>query len=42
MDILEINDNNSIKTLRGLIQYFSNIGFYLTFTRKFDAYLFYK
>ena len=40
MDILEINDNNSIKTLRGLIQYFNNIGFYLTFTRKFDAYFF--
>ena len=40
MDILEINDNNSIKTLRGLMQYFNNIGFYLTFTRKFDAYFF--
>ena len=38
MDILEINDNNSIKTLRGLIQYFNNNGFYLTFAKKFDAY----
>ena len=38
MDILEINDDNSIKTLRDLIQHFNNNGFYLTFTRKFDAY----
>ena len=42
MDILEINDNNSIKTFRGLIQYFNNIGLYLIFTRKFDAYFFYR
>ena len=38
LDILKINDDNGIETLRDRIQYFDDNGFYLTFTRKFDAY----
>ena len=38
LDILKINDENGIETLRDRTQYFDDIGFYLTFTRKFYAY----
>ena len=37
-DILKINDENGIETLKDRIEYFDDIGFYLTFTRKSDAY----
>ena len=40
LDILKINDENGIETLKDRIQYFDDIGFYLTFTRRFDAYFF--
>ena len=40
IDILKINDNKDIETIRDLIQYFEDIGFYfnINFTKKFDAY----
>ena len=36
LDVLKINDENGIERIRECIQYFN--GFYLTLTRKFDAY----
>ena len=38
IDILKINDDNGIETIKDIIQSFEDNGFYLTFTRKFDAY----
>ena len=38
MDILKINDDNGVETIKDTIQSFEDNGFYLTFTRKFDAY----
>ena len=38
LDVLKINDENGIESIRECIQYFNDNGFYLTFTRKFDAY----
>ena len=38
LDILKINDNKDIETIRDLIQYFEDIGISLTFTKNFDAY----
>ena len=38
LDVLKINDENGIGGIRECIQYFNSNGFYLTFTRKFDAY----
>ena len=37
LDVLKINDENGIESIRECIQYFNDNGFYLTFTRKFDA-----
>ena len=38
LDVLKINDENGIESIRVCIQHFNGNGFYLTFTRKFDAY----
>ena len=38
LDTLKINDENGIESIRKCIEYSNNNGFYLTFTRKFDAY----
>ena len=37
LDAFKINDENGIESIREYIEYF-NEGFYLIFTRKFDAY----
>ena len=42
IDILKINDDNGIETIKDIMQSFEDNGFYLTFTRKFDAYFFYR
>ena len=39
LDAFKINDENGIETIRECIEYSYDDGFYLTFTRKFDAYL---
>ena len=33
-----INDDNGIELIKECIDYFNNIGFFLSFTKKFDAY----
>ena len=38
LDMLKINDENGIESIRECIEYFNDNGFYLTFTKKFDAY----
>ena len=38
LDMLKINDENGIESIRECIEYSNDNGFYLTFTRKFDAY----
>ena len=38
LDMLKINDENGIESIRECIEYFNDNGFYLTFTRKFDVY----
>ena len=38
LDTLKINDENGIESIRECIEYSNDNGFYLTFTRKFDAY----
>ena len=38
LDMLKINDENGIESVREYIEYFNDSGFYLKFTRKFDAY----
>ena len=38
LDVLKVNDQNGIESVRECIQYFNDNGFYLTFTRKSDAY----
>ena len=38
LDVLKINDENGIESIRECIQHFNGNGFYLTFTGKFDAY----
>ena len=38
LDIFKINDENGIESIRECVQYFNGNGYYLTFTKKFDAY----
>ena len=38
LDAFKINDENGIESIRECIEHYNDIGFYLTFTRKFDAY----
>ena len=38
LDMLKINDDNGIESIRECIEYFNEAGFYLSFTKKFDAY----
>ena len=38
LDILKINDENGIESIREFVQYFNDNGYYMTFTKKFDAY----
>ena len=38
IDILKINDDNGIETIRDRIEYFDVLGFYPTFTKTFDAF----
>ena len=38
LDMLKINDENGIESIRECIEYINDNGFYLTFTRKFDVY----
>ena len=38
LDMLKINDDNRIESIRECIEYFNDTGFYLSFTKKFDAY----
>ena len=40
LDIFKINEDNGLETFKDLIQSFEDNGFYLTFTKKFDAYFF--
>ena len=40
IDILKINGNKGIETIRDRIEYFDVLGFYPTFTKTFDAYFF--
>ena len=38
LDMISINDENGIKYIKDSIQYFTDNGLYLTFTKKFDVY----
>ena len=38
IDILKINDENGIESMREYVQYFNDNRYYITFTKKFDAY----
>ena len=38
LDALKINDENGIESMRECIEHYNDNGFYITFTRKFDAY----
>ena len=38
IDMSNINDDNGIELIKECIDYFNNIGFFLSFTKKFDAY----
>ena len=38
LGIFKINDENGIESIRECVQYFNDNGYYMTFTKKFDAY----
>ena len=38
LDMISINDENGIRYINEYINYFNDNGFYLTFTKKIDAY----
>ena len=38
LDILKIDDENGIESMRECVQFFNDNGYYLKFTKKFDAY----
>ena len=38
LDVLKINDENGIGSIRECMQYFNGDGYYLAFTKKIDAY----
>ena len=38
LDMSKVNADNGIESIRECIEYFNDTGFYLSFTKKFDAY----
>ena len=38
LDVLKINDENGIRSIKECVEYFNGDGYYLAFTKKFDAY----